>query len=180
MQRLAQAEDLARCAMENVKIIHGYLRKKTAANNKKGLTDGRKNQGGMKCASVNTGTDVISMCVVPIKVQYGNSGKVREKHALLDSCSQGTFILERLINNHGVNGQKTLITIKTLNEKVTNKVVVVKGLKVASANSDSHDWLELPDTYSKKYLPVDNDVATPSKLKQWKHLESIVDKISQI
>ena len=129
---------------------------------------------------VNTGTDVISMCVVPTKVQYGNSGKVREKHALLDSCSQGTFILERLINNHGVNGQKTLITIKTLNEKVTNKVVVVKGLKVASANSDSHDWLELPDTYTKKYLPVDNDVATPSKLKQWKHLESIVDKISQI
>ena len=29
-------------------------------------------------------------------------------------------------------------------------------------------------------MPVDKeDVATPSKLKQWKHLESIVDKISQ-
>ena len=56
----------------------------------------------------------------------------------------------------------------------------MKGLKVASANSDSHDWLELPDTYTKKYLPFDNDVATHSKLKQWKHLESIVGKISQI
>ena len=140
----------------------------------------KKNQGDVKCASVNTGTDVISMCVVPIKVQYGNSRKVLETHPLLDSCSQGTFILERLINNLGVKGQKTSITIKTLNGEVTNKVMVVKGLKVTSGNGDSHDWLELPVTYTKKYLPVDKeDVATPSKLKQRKHLESIVGKISQ-
>ena len=58
--------------------------------------------------------------------------------------------------------------------------MVVKGLRVTSGNGDSHDWLELPYTYTKKYLPVDKeDVATPSKLKQWKHLESIVAKISQ-
>ena len=58
--------------------------------------------------------------------------------------------------------------------------MVVKGLRVTSGNGDSHEWLELPDTYSKKYLPVEKeDVATPSKLKQWKHLDSIVGKISQ-
>ena len=83
-------------------MLHGYLRKKTAINSDKGLTDDGKNQG-LKCASVNTGAVVISMCAVPIKVQYGNSGKVLETHALLDSCSQGTFILETLINNLGVN-----------------------------------------------------------------------------
>ena len=58
--------------------------------------------------------------------------------------------------------------------------MVVKGLKVTSGNGDSHDWLELPVTYTKKYLPVDKeDVAKTSKLKQWKHLESTVGKISQ-
>ena len=32
----------------------------------------------------------------------------------------------------------------------------------------------------KKYLPVDqDDIATPSKLKQWKYLEGIMDKISK-
>ena len=91
------------------------------------------------------------MCVVPIKVKYGNSGKVLETHALLDSCSQSTFILERLINNLGVKGQKTSITIKTLNGKVTNKAMVGKGLKVTSGNGDSHDCLELPDIYI--YIP---------------------------
>ena len=48
-----------------------------AINSDKGQADNRKNQG-VKCASVNTGTDVISMCVVPIMVQYGDSGKVLE------------------------------------------------------------------------------------------------------
>ena len=125
-----------------------------------------KKRGGVKCASANTGTDVISMCVVPIKVQYGNSGKILETHDLLDSCTQGTFILERLINNLGVKGQKTSITINILNGDVTNKAMVMKGLKVTNVNGDSHDWLELPVTCTKKDLPVEKeDVATPSKLK---------------
>ena len=103
------------CNGKHVRTLHGYLRKKTAINKDKGLTDHGKNQEGVKCASGKTGTDVVSMCVVPIKVKYCNSGKVLETQALLDSCSQGTFILETLINNLGVKGQKTSITIKTLN-----------------------------------------------------------------
>ena len=40
----------------------------------------------------------------PNKVQY-NSGKVLKTHTLLDSCSQGTFILKTLINNLDVKRQ---------------------------------------------------------------------------
>ena len=155
------------CNEKHMTTIQGYLRKTTAINSDKGLTHDGKNQESVKCASVNTGTDLISMCVVPIKVQYVNFGKVLETHALSDSCSQGTFILETLINNLGVQGKKTSITIKTLNGVVTNKVMLVKRLKVLSGNGDLYDWLELPDSYTKKYLPVDKeDVETPSKLKQ--------------
>ena len=95
-------------------------------------------------------TDAISMCAVPIKMQCGNSGKVLETHALLSSCSQGVFILETLISNFGVKGQRTSITIMTVSGEVTNKAMVVKGLRVTAGNGDSHDWLELPDTYIKK------------------------------
>ena len=92
------------CNGKHMTTLHGYLRKKAAINNNKGLVDDGKIQGCMKCASVNTGTDVISMCVIPIMVQYDNSRKVLETHNLLHSCSQGTFILERLINNLDVKG----------------------------------------------------------------------------
>ena len=104
------------CNGKHVTTLHDCLRKKTAIKSEKCLTDARKNQGGVKWASVNTGTYVISMCVVPIKMQHGNSIKGQETHALLDSCSQGTFI-----NNPSMKGQKTSITIKTLNRKVTKK-----------------------------------------------------------
>ena len=50
-------------------------------------------------------------------MQYGNSGKVLETHAPIDSCSQGTIILETLINNLGVKGQRTSITVTTLSGK---------------------------------------------------------------
>ena len=32
--------------------------------------------------------------------------------------------------------------------------MAVKGLKVTSDNGDLHDWLELPDTYTKKYFQL--------------------------
>ena len=57
---------------------------------------------------------------------------------------------------------------------------MICGLKVASSRNSSKDWLELPDTYTKKYLPVgEENVGTPSKFKQWGHLERIFDKINE-
>ena len=47
----------------------------------------------MKCALVNTGANVISMCIVPVNLTHSHSGKTVKTHALLDSCSQGKFIL---------------------------------------------------------------------------------------
>ena len=42
------------------------------------------------------------------------------------------------------------------------------------------EWIELPKTFMWRHLPVDqDDIATPSKLKQWRYLESIMDKISK-
>ena len=166
------------CNGKNETTLDGYFRKKIAITNDKRLTHDEKNQGGVKCASVNTSTDVISICIFPIKVQYGNSGIALKTHALLESCDQDTFILERLINNLGVKRRNTTITIETLNGEVTNKAMIVNKLNLTSGNCNSHVLLELPDTYTKKRLPVDREVvATPSN--QEKHLESIVDKISE-
>ena len=121
------------------------------------------------------------MCVVPVNLTYGCSGKTVKTQALLDSCSQGTFIMEKLLRDLGVNGQKTSsITIKTVNGEVNNKTTLVEGLKESSSKDEDGEWIELPKSFMKKYLPVDqDDIATPSKLKQWKYLEGIMDKISK-
>ena len=57
-------------------------------------------------------------------------------HALSESCSQVTFMLEKLLRDLGVNGQKTFITIKTVNDEVNNKTTLVEGLKVSSSGDE--------------------------------------------
>ena len=69
----------------------------------------------MKCATVNTCGTMISICVVPVNLRYSSSGKTVKTYALFDSCSQGTFILEKPLGDLGVNGQKKVIIIKTVN-----------------------------------------------------------------
>ena len=94
------------------------------------------------------------MCVVPVKLRHRDSGETLKTYALLDSCSHGTFILERLLKRFGIKGRRISITIKTFNGEVTNKLSVISGLKVASSRNSSEDWLELRDTHAKTYLPV--------------------------
>ena len=43
----------------------------------------------------------------------------------------------------------------------------------------SQYWLQLPYTYTTKYLPVDkDDTATPSKLNPWENLKGIINSIN--
>ena len=171
------------CNEKHPTTLHGYIRQKvdnTQHQCNSEASEERKDGGVAACASSNTGMEVISMCIVPVKLIHGDSGEALKTYVLLDSCSQDTFILERLPKRFGIKGRRTSITIKTLNGEVTNKSSVISGMKVASSRDSSEDWLELPDTYTKKYLPVGKeDVATPSKLKNWGHLERILDEINE-
>ena len=42
--------------------------------------------------STYAGSDVVSMCVVPVRVSHKQSNIVINIYALLDSCSEGTFV----------------------------------------------------------------------------------------
>ena len=121
--------------------LHGYVRKKadnTQHQCNSEASEERKDGEVAACASLNTGMEVISMCVVPVKLRYGDSGETLT-YAILDSCSQGTFILEKLPKRFGIKRRRTSITIKTLNGEITNKSLVLSGLKVASSRNSSED-----------------------------------------
>ena len=60
----------------------------------------------MKCASVNTDQDIISVCVVPVKLQLGDSAEVLEICASLDNCIQDNFVVERFLTKLRVQGRK--------------------------------------------------------------------------
>ena len=144
-------------------------------NNFAGLDD-------LKCAATSEehGSSVISMCVVPVKVKHDQSKKEVTTYAMLDNCSQGSFIHDSLIKKLGVTGNKTTINLKTLHGERSEKTKSVEGIKVAQLHGDKNNWIDLPKMFSRMNLPVDKEeIATPAKISKWEYLKPISDEIVQ-
>ena len=167
------------CNGSHLTTLHGVkLDKKDKASIKDEKRNGEQNEE-MKCASINTYSDVVSMCIVPVRFKRKDSINEVQTYALLDSCSQGTFILDKLAKAVGTSGRKTSITIKTINGEHTSSSMVIEDLQVANTNNEEDGWIDLPKTYTKPDLPVDKaDVTQPSQLKQWKYLDHITNQLN--
>ena len=65
------------------------------------------------------------MCVVPVKVGHKNFDKEIMMFAMLDTCSQDTFITTSLMEQLNISGIQTFINIKTLigNQKESSYIV---------------------------------------------------------
>ena len=96
---------------------------KTVKNNFTNIKD-------VQCESITTG-EVISMCVVPFKVQHKNSDKEIMTFAMLDTCSQGTFITTSLMEQLNISGIQTFINIKTLIGHQKESSDIFEGLSVS-------------------------------------------------
>ena len=71
------------------------------------------------------------MRVIPMRINHGTS-KVLETYALPDSCKQGTFMDEQLMDELQILRRRATITVKTFNGEATDLTTVVEGLKVAN------------------------------------------------
>ena len=74
------------CSGKHPTTLHGYVRKKVDNNQHQCNSEANeeRNDGEIAaCASLNTGMDVISMYVVPVKLRHGDSGETLKTYALL-------------------------------------------------------------------------------------------------
>ena len=79
-----------------------------------------------------------------------------------------------LLEDIGLHGRKTSITVKTMNGEVTKSSEMLDGIEVPQASIESKEkvWVQLPSTYTQKDVPDDNiKIATAEKLKKWKYLD---------
>ena len=66
---------------KNLTTIHGYARDKvdnTQHQCNSETSEARRDDEVVACASLNTGMEVISMCVVSVKLRHGNYGEALE------------------------------------------------------------------------------------------------------
>ncbi|XP_066912660.1 uncharacterized protein [Clytia hemisphaerica] len=81
--------------------------------------------------------EVISMCVVPICIKHADD-PLSERHtlAMLDPCSQASFIADTLVDRMNIKGRTTSLSITTVNGTGEVNSTVVKELSVRALNSN--------------------------------------------
>ena len=170
--------------------LHGYIPKvmKDKADGSKDNSDSgniKSNytmlDNNVKCASTTakSGSKVISMCIVPVKIKHGDSNKMVTTYAMLDKCSQGSFILDSTIKKLGIQGIKTSLKLKTLHGERSESKFAIEGVEVIRVHGDS-GWLALPKLYSRREIPVGKEeIETPTKIREWEYLQPISNEIVQ-
>lgn len=93
-------------------MLYGVKLKKKGAH---GNNTSKESAEELACTSINTGSDIISMCIVLVQIKQGESGKVCQPYVILDNCSQGTFILDQLTKSVSISGRQKSVTIKMEN-----------------------------------------------------------------
>ena len=93
--------------------LHGYVSKdkrstycgdKDPKKTDKGLKNSFAGLDDLKCAATSKehGSNVISMCVVPVKVKHEHGANEVTTCAMLDNCIQGSFIYDSVAKKLGV------------------------------------------------------------------------------
>ena len=107
------------------------------------------------CISTCFSHEVLSMCILPIDIYYEETKSQVQTYAMLDNCSQGTFIKESLINYLKMSALTTSITIKTLNGEEKVKTKAIKSLKVSQIANEDKKRVDLPKCFTRDSFAVD-------------------------
>ena len=158
----------------------GHLKKKMTTIFVQCHWEMRRRKTVKACALTVAHTEVISMCMIPVKVKYKDSNSVYITLAMLDNCSQGCFINSSLVKNLRIKGNKTSVSVKTLTGERTHTSFPVDGLRVSRTSGLDVEWINIPKAYTNVDLLVDSsEIATPEKIKKWKYLQEISEESSQ-
>ena len=169
---------IADCNRKHPSILHTRPRQASTAD--VGTDDDIGAQ--VRCSMANTDANVASrsfercrtgMAVIPVKVRVKGSDKSVVTYAFLDNGSNSSFCTDSLMKQLGVKGQRTKISLSTLERK--NSTVVsnlVRDLLVSDL--DENQYVSLPILYTRPEIPVNSDdIPTQGDIDQWPHLQGV-------
>ena len=98
-------------------------------------------------------------------------------HAVLDDQSTDVFITDSLLEELQAPAQELDLKVNTIIGSNTIRTKKATGLFIKDINGD-YPQIKIPYAYSREYIPAtQRDIATPKIVRQWRHLESLADKI---
>ena len=102
------------CAGSHPTGLHGFKFRKRLENDE-------KKQDSLVCNLASVDAQVISLSVIPVRLGVKNGNQELIVYAMLDNCSQGTFIHEDVLNALKLKGVKTKVTVKTMTGEATEE-----------------------------------------------------------
>ena len=126
--------------------MYDYMKRKTNEDHDN-IQPRESGTDTIKCASVNgkLHAQVISMCIVAVWVGHKSSNKMVKTYAMLDNCSQGSFIKEAITEELGITGRKLKLSLKTLTGEKSEELAAVNGLIVSGISCGKEgpvEWIE--------------------------------------
>lgn len=126
---------------------------------------------------IGAGVSPIGLAIVPVKVKSRNSGQSILTYAFLDAGSNTTFCTNELLEKLGVKGEKTVLSLTTIQNENCPTVCRVVSLDVFDL--DENTLVELPTVFSTSKLPVDeSSIPCQTDVERWPHLKDV--KITKI
>ena len=195
------------CGRNHPSILHDYHRESRIQTTSSNATQMQQNSSSEQCirnesnysqieeeavthsvsAVKHLDKQTISLCVVPVYLYAkGHPERKFKVYAMLDSCSQGTFIAEDLIGNlNSARTRPTNITVKTINGEESTPSIAINDLVVVCVDKFRDRYneseIELPTAYTQSELPFGaSETPSPAKLERWSHLKEILPFIPDI
>ena len=89
-----------------------------------------------------------------------------ESYTLSDSCKQGTFMDEKLMDDLQILSGRCTIIIKTINGEAKQLTIVAEWLKVANGSKKTYQkerWILQSETQARKNLVAEKDITKASQ-----------------
>jgi len=96
---------------EETQGLHGYVRKEIFNKHPNDQQVKPVYPNSIKTASTRLEAEVMSLCVVPVRLSHSSSPKSITTYALLDNGSQGTLIKGDFLDELNIRGVGTSISI---------------------------------------------------------------------
>ena len=137
-----------------------------------------KGKGHGRCSGNDSNhASAAGLALLPVKVKAPGLDKIVETYAFLDNGSNTSFCSEGLIEELGINGRATTLSLTTMESKNTSIKCSAVDLEVMDLKEET--LVELPHVFTRPHLPVTvENAANQGDVDRWPHLAGI--KISKI
>ena len=123
-------------------------------------------------ANNSKGLSITGLAVVPVKVKAKGGHKTVETYAFLDTGSNTTFCTEQLMQQLGLEGKNSTLSLTTLETANALTECSVVNLEILDLNEEH--MVELPKVFSRPNLPISREnVANQHDVDRWPHLRGI-------